>query len=159
MKRVGTPGIIVLVLSLTACGGGPSSGGTLSFPGGLVTLTVPAGAVAADPPIGVTPVAAPPDGIQFAKPVRLTVKYDSAQVPQGTLETPLSLAKVEGTEGQTRDATPDGSTKTVSAGLNGFSSYGAIPTVRAWPFGASGSGSNDGSSAANWASPSAGRVA
>jgi hypothetical protein len=166
MNKFGIVGIVVLIVTLTACPVEPPppsspptpptppattitpSGGTLTFQSGQVTMQFPAGAVAADTTIGVTPVTTPPadgipgtvyqfspDGIQFAKPVRLTVKYDPAQIPKGTLETQLELAKVKTDGWQSLTTTIDQTAQTVSADLNGFSSYGAIPTVKAWTFG------------------------
>jgi hypothetical protein len=132
-----------------------SSGGTLRFQNGQVTMQFPAGAVASDTAIGIVPISTlpvdgvpgtvyefSPDGIQFAKPVRLTVKYDPAQIPSGTLETQLSLANIKPDGWQPLETSGDAGANTLSADLNGFSGYGAVPTVRAWLFGASGSGSD-----------------
>ena len=113
-------------------------------------MVFPAGAVNSDTTIDATAVATPPadgiagavyqfspDGIVFAKPVRLTLKYDPAQIPVGTLETQIELAKVIPNGWQPLQTVADSTAKTLSADLNGFSSYGAIPTVHAWLFGSS----------------------
>jgi hypothetical protein len=156
---VGGFAVVGLGITLTAClgdGSNPppasntitSSGGTLTLAGGTVKLEFPAGAVAADTTIGVTAIAAPPvdgvpgtvyefspDGIKFAKPVRLTLKYDPAKIPTGTLEKQLELAKVKTDGWIPLETTVDETAKTLSADMTGFSSYGAIPTVKAWTFG------------------------
>jgi Beta-propeller repeat len=161
---VGGFAVVGLSITLTAClgdGNNPppasntitSSGGTLTLADGAVKLEFPAGAVAADTTIGVTAIAAlpvdgvpgtvfefSPDGIKFAKPVRLTLKYDPAKIPAGTLEKQLELAKVKTDGWIPLETTVDDTAKTLSADMNGFSSYGAIPTVKAWTFGADATG-------------------
>ena len=145
-----------------------SNGGTLSFQSGQVTMTFPAGAVAADTSISIAPITTPPadgvpgtvyaftpDGITFAQPVKLSVKYDPAQIPKGTLETQIVLAKVKGDGWQPLETSLDQTAKTVSADLNGFSSYGAIPTVKAWTFGGS---AGQGTTAADIAADDVGNV-
>jgi hypothetical protein len=156
---VGGFAVVGLASTLTACpgdGNNPppatntitSSGGTLTLAGGKVKLEFPAGAVAADTTIGATAISTPPvdgvpgtvyefspDGITFAKPVRLTVNYDPTQIPAGTLEKQLELAKVKMDGWIPLETTIDETANTLSANMNGFSSYGAIPTVKAWTFG------------------------
>lgn len=69
-----------------------SAGGTLSSPDGRVTLTIPAGALAANTTISIQPIenTAPngigssydflPNGQQFAKPITVTLRYTEAEM-------------------------------------------------------------------------------
>jgi hypothetical protein len=90
----------------------PAAGGTVSIAGGAVTLSVPAGALAANTTLLVenaygSPNIANlsfqqmfrllPDGITFSKPVRVTVSYHpSALEPAGANETHLRLWTIHG---------------------------------------------------------------
>ncbi|MBM4116641.1 hypothetical protein FJ251_02720 [bacterium] len=120
---------------------GPA-GGTFGFAAGAVTLSVPAGALAADTEISVSarsshPASdayAPgtcfefaPDGLSFAAPVTLTIAYDEATLPAGVGESSLELCEIVGDEwavvpGYSVDTTAN----TLSAPIDGFSGYGAV---------------------------------
>jgi hypothetical protein len=95
-----------------------SSGGTFAFEDGAVTVTVPAGAVTGstvltvtrvDNPVSMAPAgwqrvgpvyALGPSGAAFAKPVTLTLSYDSAKLPVFTMTGDLGVLQSSGGAGQ-----------------------------------------------------------
>ena len=130
---------------------GPA-GGTLVFLGGAVRLVFPAGAVAAPTAIDVQamPFAAPrfpepvtgttytfaPDGITFAQPVTLTIRYDDAQLAPATDVQTMRIGKASADGWDSHASTVDAAARTVSADIGGFSSYGVIPGLETLPLGA-----------------------
>lgn len=158
--------VATLCAGVLACGGGseeaprppPASsnvvgpaGGTLSFLGGTVTLAFAPGAVAADTAIDVQAATiadrhpAPltgssyelqPSGIRFAQPVRLTLRYDAAQVPADMDAQTLHIGKSTADGWASLDSTVDAAAGTVSADLTGFSQYGVIAGLHTWQVGA-----------------------
>lgn len=117
---------------------GPS-GGILKFLDGAVKMEFPAGAVAADTAISVEtfsktapsfPATLPasrfnfgPEGLTFAKPVKVTVQYDSQDLPAGVPPSWLQLAKLTGPSWQPVTSQVDASAHTVSGEVTGFSSW------------------------------------
>lgn len=118
---------------------GPA-GAKVTLAGGNVGLDVPAGAVSSDVlftavPATNLPVGGPatvpgtawdfgPNGIAFAKPVTLTIKYDPTRIPPGLQESELRIHKlVNGAYVQQNAGSVDLTTHTASALLNGFSIF------------------------------------
>jgi hypothetical protein len=114
-------------------------GGTLTFENGAVTFEFPPGAVDAPVTITVTPsarepkrrIAIPgteftfgPEGITFAKPVRLTMRY--AALPNAVDPSMLAIAKGVGAQWKPIHSASDASAKTITAELSGFSPYGVV---------------------------------
>ena len=139
--------------TLTVGGGnviGPA-GGSLVFLGGAVRLDFPAGAVAAPTAIDVQamPFAAPrfpepvsgttfafgPDGIVFAQPVTLTLRYDDANVAPATDVQTMRVGKASADGWTTYASSVDAAAHTVSAQIGGFSSYGVVPGLETLPLG------------------------
>jgi uncharacterized protein YjdB len=120
---------------------GPA-GGQVTAAAGKVTLVVPPGALAAPVPLTVTAVQNPPahpalipgtawdlgpDGIQFAQPVTLRIRYEPAQLPGGTIAGQLRVARhTGGAWVPVPGSTVDIATATVTAVITGFSLYGVI---------------------------------
>jgi len=98
--------------TITVADGGqlPVTGGTVTGAGGAVSITVPAGALAAPIAVTVAPATRPtaelvggaygvvgttydfgPAGTTFTSPVTVTVKYDPAKLPAWALPTDLGL--------------------------------------------------------------------
>src|SRR5439155_882061 len=139
-----------VVLLAAACSEsvGPSTptvgpgGGTVSAAGGNVTLTFPPGAVSHDIAVTVQPASTSPsdpgvvvgtayhfgpDGIQFAQPVLLSIKYESSRVPAGVQESSLKLYKVVGDSWrQIAESHVNSDSKVVTAQINGFSTLGIL---------------------------------
>ena len=106
---------------------GPAGGSMATTTQGLgVTLTIPAGALAADTVLTVTPVAAPagetlrllvqPAGLVFAKPVTVTVQYPPGQSPAGL----ATLGQSLGANTAYVATTVDAATRTLTAQLTTF---------------------------------------
>lgn len=115
-------------------------GKQVTLAGGDVILDVPAGAVTGDvlftatpatnlPTNGADPVPGTgwdfgPDGIVFAKPVTLTLKYDRSRIPPGVQETELRIHKlVNGLYVPQNAGTIDLNAQTASAKVDGFSIF------------------------------------
>lgn len=110
-------------------------GGTLEAPSGRMKLVIPPGALSEAVSIHVTPsepihgaltsYELEPHGLRFAKPVRLTLRYDEPQdfdeeelvIAEHTKDGELSLFKID------RDIEVDAGADTVSASLLNFSSH------------------------------------
>ena len=88
-----------------------TNGGTLTMLGGAVTIVVPPAAVAQPVTVlvgratgapenarlvGGTSYVVGPDGLAFDRPSTLTIRYDPAQLPNGTVEASLQLYMVSG---------------------------------------------------------------
>jgi hypothetical protein len=115
-------------------------GGSVRLLGGAVTLEFPPGALAADTritaascdstPDGGVPGACVdlgPDGLSFAQPVRLTIGYDPAKVPQGVDEQLLRLHRLlSGVPQLVSGSRLDRSAATVRGSLDHFSQYAAV---------------------------------
>lgn len=86
-----------------------ATGGTITASGGGAALVVPAGALAADVKITVTPKSDPvgdsrvmagtgyefgPEGTQFVQPVTLSLKYDKTKLPAGADQRELRVAQL-----------------------------------------------------------------
>lgn len=118
-----------------------SSGGTIVSSDGGATLTIPPGALAGDTTISIEPVgdetmaivaaiphtgyALGPDGLSFAKPAQLTVRYAPADLPVGASEADLLLIKLRD-DGQlqlARQLRVDAGAKAVGGEITGFSVY------------------------------------
>ena len=121
-------------------GGGGADG--VTFEDGAVTFDPPAGAVPYGVVITVTPaedypehdLLVPgttwdfgPDGLSFAEPVDVLVRFDPARIPQGYIPESLRLHKV--VDGAWQPVAGSGvyvDTSQVIAPLDGFSTYGVI---------------------------------
>ncbi len=120
-----------------------TSGGRVS--NGSVAVDVPSGALSSDTQIsvsveemsesdvpGLTPVAAKivlsPDGLTFAKPVTLTVKYDAAKVASKVQNelTQIYYYNPATNDWEQQTTTVDIAKGTLTTELNHFSTYGAL---------------------------------
>jgi alpha-tubulin suppressor-like RCC1 family protein len=128
----------------------PTAGGTVETPDHGVKLEIPADALDATTTIAVahldpsdTPAGVPavtfevgpetvvnafdfgPDGLQFAKPVRLTISYDPTKLPAGSAPEGLAIAKLrdDGLMQLVGNIQVDTANHTVSGDITGFSSY------------------------------------
>jgi hypothetical protein len=123
---------------------GPS-GGRASFEDHGVTLDFSAGAVSepvfitaapavwwpAEPlPIPGTALDFGPEGISFAGPVTLTVRYDPAHLPEGVPETRLGLYElVAGEYVPVPETTVDEANHAVTGRISGFSVFAVLPQL------------------------------
>lgn len=119
-----------------------AAGGTITALNGVVKLTVPSGAVAANTMITVeTAVGVPanarlvpqtavelgPSGLTFSAPVKLDLSYQVSGLPAGPPERLLAIHRVvTGAWQAVAGATVDQAAKTVSANLTSFSTYGIL---------------------------------
>ena len=120
-----------------------SAGGAVVSPGDSIRLDFPEGALAGEVTVTVQPAAGMaadggklpgailelgPSGQRFAKPVRLTLRFDPASVPEGV---PASELRIHRREGDGWVEVPGGSVDvangTVAAELSGFSTYAVMP--------------------------------
>jgi len=121
-----------------------SSGGVISAFDGAVKLDFPSGALSertivsvakpsayADPSkvIPETVYEFGPNGTQFLKPVQLSIRYDPSDIPPGTNESALGIVLAASSLRFTNwvavaNSTVDTSAKTVTAPIDGFSTYG-----------------------------------
>jgi len=153
LKRRLIPAVTLMLTLILGCGGddpaspdtntgqtvGPA-GGIVEGDGGRATLTIPAGALDAEVAVTVSsasgvPVDAGmissslyefgPDGLAFDVPVPVTITYDPADIPAGVDEADLKLCKATGNAWlPLAGSTVDTDAHSVSAELNGFSTYG-----------------------------------
>ena len=114
-------------------------GGTLSFESGKVVMVFPAGAVTMDTTITVTPstVVPPsypkvlpttrydfgPEGITFAQPVSVTVRYEPQELPADAKAEWLQLAKLVGPSWVPVASQVDAAAHTVTGEVLGFSPW------------------------------------
>lgn len=119
-----------------------TSGGTFSLGGGVVTIDVPAGAVAQDTMLTVQSAASPPasallvggsaidlgpDGFTFQRSVQVTIRYGSLSLPAGVEGSELRLNSVVGGAWQpVRGSSADQPSETVTASIRHFSTYGLV---------------------------------
>jgi hypothetical protein len=137
--RTGTSGITVREGALIGSAGGQA----VAFSGN-VTVVVPAQALSASVPISVVAATNPPphptlvagtaydfgpNGIQFAQPITLNIRYSASQ-PVGANPAQFRIARLTGTAWT---ALPGGSvnvaTRTVSGQTTSFSTYGVIEVL------------------------------
>jgi len=121
-----------------------SQGGTVELADGVVTLDLPPGALtqdifitavpATDLPPGLPPVVPGtawdfgPDGLVFAHPIVMTIRYDPAQLPPGVVESELRIHKLVNGSFEQQDAgLVDLVNHTVSAEVDGFSVFVVFP--------------------------------
>lgn len=117
----------------------PAGGGTVSARGGDVTLTLPAGAVAADTKVTAEPLSSPPErdrvvagtafrftSTAFALPIKLRIMYDESKLPEGTAEDDLAIYKLVDGAWTPTDSVVDPDTDSVTAMVDGFSDYGIL---------------------------------
>ena len=157
--------VLILAVLLVGCGGGGSgsppapstpanvigpAGGTLTFFNGAVSLDFPPGAVASDTTISISQESSPrrePEALggtlyelqpsmTFAQPVRLTLRFDAAQIPADVDVQTLRIGKSTDDGWTSFDSTVDAAASTVSTDLTSFSSYGILPGLHSWQFGA-----------------------
>lgn len=118
-----------------------TSGGIIAFLNGLVTLTVPPGAVPRDtfvtvesatgvPSSGLlvsgTSLEFKPDGMTFLVPISAKVKVGSIQLPTGVRLSELRIHKVIGGQWVLVSGGSTGADSSVSASLSGFSTYAVL---------------------------------
>jgi hypothetical protein len=157
-----TPTVLVLLLAAAAacpdaCRSPPVAarivgpqGGEVATADGAVRLEIPSGALAMETEISiqavnVTPASIPggvegtayefrPDGLTFARPARLTIRYSPARLPIGAAESALALASVQddGRLQLTPELHVDEVARTVTGSITGFSGYAAV-TPCTWP--------------------------
>lgn len=115
------------------------AGGTIVLADGAVTLQLPEGALDEDVFLTAVPATLPPggpavvpgtvwdfgpDGLTFAQPVVMTIRYDPAAVPAGVPESELRIHEfVNGAFEQQDAGLVDLENHTVSAEVDGFSVY------------------------------------
>jgi hypothetical protein len=118
------------------------AGGTLSAANGAVTLSAPSGALAQTTHVSVeASTSAPadprlvagaafdlgPNGIAFAQPVTLTLRYPPSGISNGSPESALRLYRVVGTAWQeVPGSSVDIAAKTVVAPIAGFSTFAVL---------------------------------
>lgn len=143
--------LAALLASALGCGGDATepqpeitpittAGGTVTSADGKVSLTVPAGALTASTQITITPASVgthprlvpgsaytfEPDGLQFAVPARLTIRYDSVPPSLEDQKAYLWLHRREGSDWVPMQGQPaDTLNRSVSGTIDGFSQYGA----------------------------------
>jgi hypothetical protein len=119
-----------------------TAGGTISLAGGLVTIDVPAGAVAQDtmltaqsavnPPasgllVGGSAVDLGPNGFTFLRSVQVTIRYSTLSLPAGVGGSELRLnSVVNGAWTPVRGSSADEPSETVTASIRHFSTYGLV---------------------------------
>lgn len=115
-----------------------AAGGTVTSADGKVTLTIPAGALAAATTITITPATLThprlipstaytfaPDGLQFAMPARLTIRYDSIPAALADRAAFAWLHRRTGDDWVPMEGVPVDTVNRIIAGdINGFSQYG-----------------------------------
>jgi uncharacterized protein YjdB/alpha-tubulin suppressor-like RCC1 family protein len=114
-------------------------GGVVVANGGNVKLTIPAGALTTSTPISVTPLPQPPSpagvvpgtayefgpsGTTFAQPVKLEIKYQTADIDTNQVFYRISRL-TDGAWVPLPGASAGGPTRTLTAETKSFSSYGA----------------------------------
>lgn len=117
------------------------AGGTLSSADGAVTLSIPAGAVAAASPVTITAVPAPTanpllapgtafefgPSQTFAQPVTMTIKYSPAQLPVGVAASTLRLHRLTGGVWvEVAGSSVDQAANTVTGQTSSFSQYALV---------------------------------
>jgi lysophospholipase L1-like esterase len=119
-----------------------TSGLTFSAQSGAVTVAIPAGALTASKNVTVAPAQSPPttnrlmpgtafefgpNGITFAQPVTLTIKYNPSNLAAGSPEAALKLYEAVGTDWQlVTGSTADVTAHTVSGNVSHFTVYGVL---------------------------------
>ncbi len=121
------------------------AGGTVTSADGKVTLTVPAGALTAPTAITITPAALThprlvpgtaytfePDGLTFAVPARLTIRYDSIPAALADEAAFVWLHRRSGDDWVPMEGVPVDTLNRIIAGdINGFSQYGGATSTLA----------------------------
>jgi hypothetical protein len=117
---------------------GPA-GGTVTSPDGSVTLTIPAGALAAETPIGIHPITRTtpggvtgayrfsPDGQQFSKPVSLIFTYAPDSLSERS--SPKLLVAYQNAQGvwmAVPGAAVDAARRTITAPIRHFSDWSVV---------------------------------
>ncbi len=116
----------------------PAAGGTAASADAKVTLAFPPGAVTAPITVTIAPIPVTgsgvvagsayefgPDGTQFAQPVALSLAYDATNLPAGTPQSALRVAKRVGAEWVSVEEglSVDSAAGRVKASIRSFSSY------------------------------------
>jgi hypothetical protein len=115
-----------------------AAGGTVTSDDGKVSLVIPAGALSAPTTITITPATVSharllpgtaytfaPDGLQFAVPARLTIRYDSIPAALANDAAFVWLHRRNGSDWDPMEGEPVDTVNRVIAGqINGFSQYG-----------------------------------
>lgn len=123
-----------------------SSGASFSAQSSAVTIVVPPGALTATRNITVAPAANPPpndrlmpgtafdfgpNGITFAQPVTITIKYDPSKLTAGSPESGLQLYEVVGTGWRVvAGSTANTTDHTVTGNVSHFTVYGVLMQPR-----------------------------
>jgi hypothetical protein len=119
-------------------------GGEVASSDGVVRLAIPSGALARETEISIRALDAfaesipggvagtayefKPDGLSFARPARLTIRYAAGRLPRGAAESSLALAKIQddGRLQLTPEVRVDEVNKTVTGSISGFSRYAVV---------------------------------
>jgi hypothetical protein len=119
-------------------------GGEVASSDGVVRLAIPSGALAAETEISIraldvvaesipgavagTAYEFKPDGLSFARPARLTIRYAPGRLPRGAAESSLALARIrdDGRLQLTPELHVDEVNKTVTGSISGFSGYAGV---------------------------------
>lgn len=154
-KAVGLVGLTALVcVVLPACGGGATAGtsgngsgpattsigpagGTLTSADGVVTLTIPKGALATTETFGIAPAASAPSGAilayeltpsgtTFAVPATLAVDTSALTLPAGSTAADVRIETASGGAWQGLFTSLDSSAHTATASLAHLSTYGVL---------------------------------
>ena len=120
----------------------PAAGGTVSLLGGLIKLTVPAGAVATDQVVTAaasssapgsallvdgTAIDLAPASLTFQAPIALSVDVSALTLPNGVNGSELRLMQaVNGAWVPVAGSSYDGATHVVTGNINGFGTYGIV---------------------------------
>ncbi|HLL46283.1 MAG TPA: dockerin type I domain-containing protein, partial [Longimicrobiaceae bacterium] len=104
----------------------------LDFPEGAlaeaVNITVEPAAGATDGKLPGSMLELGPSGLRFARPVRLTVRFDPASLPQGIVASELRIHRREGESwAEVPGGSVDAEKGIVTAELSGFSTYVVMP--------------------------------
>ena len=119
-------------------------GGEVASSDGVVRLAIPSGALAAETEISIRAVDVgagsipggvagtayefKPDGLSFARPARLTIRYVPDRLPRGAAESSLALARIrdDGRLQLTPEPRVDEVDKTVTGTISGFSGHAVV---------------------------------
>ncbi|MFB9993370.1 hypothetical protein ACFFLM_15485 [Deinococcus oregonensis] len=123
-----------------------AAGGTLSTSGGAVRIDIPAGALAGDQTVGIQPITRTipggtgqayrltPEGLTFAKPVRITFAYtDQDVIGSAPLALSIGFHNQSGVWRYYRTPTRDPAAKTVAAETTHFSDWSLLEGVQLQP--------------------------
>jgi len=157
------PTVLVVLLAATAASPGACppppvaarivgpQGGEVASADGAVRLVIPSGALSTETEISIRPLDVSPesirggvagtayefrpDGLTFARPAQLIIRYSPSRLPVGTPESALALARVEddGRLQPTDGLHIDEVARTVTGTITGFSGFALLAPDRGVP--------------------------